>query len=985
MAHVPVIRRSMRPDEWTKIRVGWLKNRMISESVEIEGWQIREGYQTGEMSYALYDETPRALHKGDLYFTPDGTAFLSVVARLPEGWESREDVRLRLTTAAEMIVKINGEYAGGIDPNRETLKLPKSINGEYVIEIEGYNRSKPDDDRSVETRRLKGCRQVFQGGQFVCVDREIQALYYDVSVFYDILSGGQFGEDVCRLISDRLYKALSMIDWDEDTGYSEAREFIQKELYENRLYGAEGDVALVAHSHLDIAYYWRRVHSVQKNARTCLIQLKMMEDYPELVYTHTQAFLYESLERNYPEIFDAVARKIREGQFEPVGGMYVESDCNVPNAESLTRQFLYGQRYFREKFGKICLNCWLPDVFGNSAVLPQILKKSGIRYFVSNKMSTWNDTNRFPHNHFIWRGLDGSEVYACVPPTHFITACTPTEIMANWAAYQDKDSGGQTLCMFGYGDGGSGVTEDMMEFRKRLNRISCMPKTEIMGGEAFLERNLNADQRLKTWDGELYLEMHRGTFTTKAALKKQNRRLETLLRDAEMACALRWAAGGDYPAEKLTALWKKLLVNQFHDILPGSNIHPVFEDAMKDYAEIEADARRLLGAAGDRYFNSLNFDRSGPQKVEENGQIRWAYAEIPALSAGEIEKRANSVSSIKCEEMPDGIRVKTRFLTALVCADGSISSIQDADGREYTDGAFNRLCLFEDIPGNYDAWDILPTYREKPLPIETEEPIRLKASDGGTLTLECVLNTEKSRWAREIRFFENANQIEVTNRVSWNETHVLAKAEFSCAVCAPYALCDTSAGFVTRETNRNTTWQQARYEVCQHKWCDLSETDSGVAIINDGKYGVGLWDNVISLSLLRAPCRPDPVADRGEHEFSYLIVPHSGSAVEAQINRRALMYNTPLLPVSLPSFRLPEAPSMHVQAIKRGEDGNLLVVRLSEQDGKRGVLRFPCPVKVLNLLEDEQGETTDAAYKPFEILTIGIKPENLCYFMNREA
>ncbi len=979
MAHVPVIRRSMRPDEWTQIRLRWLSRRIISESYEIDGWQIRHAVQTGEMTYRMEDEAPRPLHKGDVYFTPDGTAFLSVKAILPESLRGRNDVRLKLSTAAEMIVKVNGEFAGGIDPNRETMPLPESTDGIYFIEIEGYNRSKPDDDRNMETSQLKGCRQIFTGAQFVVFDEEIRALYYDVFIFFDMLQGGQFDDDLCALISDRLYKALNLIDWEANTGYGEAREYIRRELYQNKLYPGAGDVALVAHSHLDIAYYWRRVHSVQKNARTCLIQTELMDRYPKLIYTHTQAYLFESLEKNYPKIFERVREKIQSGQFEIVGGMYVESDCNVPSAESLTRQFLYGQLYFRENFGITCRNCWLPDVFGNSAVLPQILKKSGIDYFVSNKMSTWNDTNRFPHNNFIWKGLDGSSVYACVPPTHFITAATPTEIVANWAAFQDKDSG-QTLCMYGYGDGGSGVTEDMMEYANRLNQISGMPNTEITGGQAYLDKNFANSEKLAVWDGELYLEMHRGTFTTKSDLKKQNRRMETLLRETEMACALRSLNGAEYPHAELTRLWKLLLVNQFHDILPGSHIHPVYDDAMADYREIEACAERLLNESGDEYYNSLGFDRTGahflpnPEGADMHNGVRGSYRTVamPALKSMPLSA-SEFINTDWLDYSFDSngiLKVNNAGLTMSIKPDGSFASLSDASGREYTDGAFNELRLFRDILGNYDAWDILPTYREKQLPITVETPLHFENEFAETAVFSATLKTDKSIWIRRIRVFRNDAQIEVENHVDWHETHVLAKVEFNCAVRTPYAFTDTGAGYIARETNRNTSWQQARYEVCQHKWADLSEADGGIAIINDSKYGVGLWENVISLSLLRAPCRPDPIADRGVHDFSYRIVPHTGTAVDAGINRLALMFNTPIRRLSLPELHLPPLGSLHLQAVKRAEDGKGLVIRLTEQDAKRGKLIFETPVTVTNILEDAETVTQTISYKPFEMLTL---------------
>ena len=984
MGHVKVIRRSMLPDEWTDVRIRWLRRMLFSDAEEITGWTVREGRQISDNEYEYYDAAPRPLRRGDEYFTPDGTAFLHVKARLPERFRSCREVRLRLSTASEMLVRVNGHLQGGIDPNRETMVLPLTKDGEYEIEIEGYNRSKPDDDRNEDTMVLKGCRQVFQGGFFCVYDEDALELYRDICVFRDMVKGGEFDEDLCAVISDRLYHALSLIDFDTKTGLKEAREYIGKELYGNTLFGGTGSVALLAHSHLDIAYYWRRRHAVQKNARTCLIQLELMDRYPFFSYTHTQAYLYETLEEYYPDLFERVREKVKEGRFEPVGGMYVESDCNIPSAESLARQFMYGQRYFRDKFGMICSSCWLPDVFGTSAVLPQILKQSGIKYYVSNKMSTWNDTNRFPHNSFIWRGLDGSEVYACVPPTHFITAATPTEVTQNWNAYQDKDSGADTLCMYGYGDGGSGVTEEMLANVQRLNKVSAMPRTRVTGGDEYLRENFNESKKLAVWDGELYLEMHRGTYTTKSDLKKNNRRLEFLLRDAELAASLRWLKGKDYPADTLRAMWKKLLINQFHDILPGSNIHPVFEDAMEDYREI-GDTVTALIEDGTSLYNTLPFDRKAPVFIaEENGEDaylgqrgRFRTGSMPAFSPVTLSAPSTDTGWATAEALADGrIRVSTGLLTAVLESDGSFASVMDENGREYVKGDFNRLRLFRDIPGNYDAWDILPTYREISLPLAVSEPLSLCFLDGETCVFSCVIRTEKSVITRKIRFLRGLRTVENEFGISWHEDHALLKAEFDCNARAPYALCDTGAGFIPRETNRNTTWQQARYEVCHHKWADLSETDGGVAVINRGKYGIGIWDSTLSLSLLRATCRPDPVSDRGEHELSYTVYFHEGNAVQAGVNRLAYEYNVPLRRAALPALSWNAPAALYLQSMKLSEDGSRLVVRLTEQDGTRGKWKLPVQVKVLNLLEDGTGSADTVCYGPFETVTLGVSRDD---------
>lgn len=981
MAHIQVVRRSMRPEEWTRLRFGWLKQHIYKKKYEIKTLQIREARQISEMEFEYYSDDYAPLCKGDMYFTPDGTAFIRGDVVIPDDYRG-EELWLTLKTAAEIIVKVNGKYVGGVDPNRERILLTPYLapNTEKLhFEMQGYNRSKPDDERNPESLSVRGCRQIFEGAYLAVVDHAVQDLVYDLELFLNIADCDLFSEDFRAFLNRELNNALNLIDFEDDTlpGLADAKRYVDEVIYANDDYKGSGDVALLAHSHLDIAYYWRRIHAVQKNLRTVLIQLRLMDRYPEFKYTHTQAFTYETLEKYYPEVFAELKTRIAEGRFEPVGAMYVEPDCNIPAAESLIRQCLYGQQYFREKFGKTVNNCWLPDVFGNSWILPQILKKSGVEYFVSNKMSTWNDTNRFPHNNFIWRGIDGSEVYACVPPTHFITWNMPSQIQENWEAYQDKNTGGQTLSMFGYGDGGSGCTEEMLELMRRFEKVSVMPKTEHVGAQEFLEKNLKGNRKLAKWDGELYLEMHRGTFTTKAEIKKANRRLEYKLREAEIISTLR-ALGGDlYPAETLKDCWKKLLINQFHDILPGSHITPVYRDTMADYSEIEEKLDAIIGS-GEQYFNSLNFPRTQLTFIEnKNGDSTrygkkgyWCLPNLPALGHGEIRRSVGTAE----EWCFVGERVETPFYVVDFADDGSMRSLYDKElSREWVDGAFNELCVYEDKPGVYDAWDILPNYKDRRVAVEVATPLHLAEKNDEVAVFETELKIGQSTWKRLIRLFRLSRGIEVENVVDWREKHRLAKAEFSCNVLAREALCDIGAGFIRRETHKNTSWQQARFEVCHHKWCDLAETDGGIALLNDCKYGVGFDENKISLSLLRATIRPDPTSDMGLHRFCYMILPHAGDAVSAHINRNALEYNIPIVKADVSCQNT--FPGLFLQAMKLSEDGKMVVVRLTETEGHRGTLRLPKKVRLLNMLEDEEGESDRIAYKPFEILTIGIPLE----------
>ncbi|MBQ8654400.1 MAG: alpha-mannosidase, partial [Clostridia bacterium] len=493
------------------------------------------------------------------------------------------------------------------------------------------------------------------------------------------------------------------------------------------------------------------------------------------------------------------------------------------------------------------------------------------------------------------------------------------------------------------------------------------------------------NDKLDTWDGELYLEMHRGTFTTKSDIKKQNRTLEFKLREAEMLCALDALNGAAYPSDELRDCWKKLLLNQFHDILPGSHIHPVYEDCMADYKETDEKLNKLF-KGGEKYFNSLNFDRQGLTFIEdENGTVVrhgksgfWAMPMLEGLSAGNVEALEGEKNWLQVENAGNGLKIETPFYCLRMNADGSFASLEDKElDREWVKPGcgFNKMHLYADHPGTYDAWDILPNYKdvEPGLPVVTSA--RLTKQDDVSAEFAVDFATEKSRWQMIIRLFSQSRAIEVEHVVDWHEKHRLAKVNFGPDVLTRELMCDTSAGFVRRSLTKNTTWEQARFEVCHHKWMDMSEGGAGVAIINEGKYGVGLEGDEISLSLLRATIRPDVTSDMGHHDFCYVILPHAGDAVQASVNQLAFEYNVPLVKAdaAVPEMLRETLNNcgLYLQSMKLSEDGSQLIVRLSEQDGARGKLKLPVTAKLLNMLEDEEGEADVISYRPFEIITLG--------------
>jgi alpha-mannosidase len=508
-----------------------------------------------------------------------------------------------------------------------------------------------------------------------------------------------------------------------------------------------------------------------------------------------------------------------------------------------------------------------------------------------------------------------------------------------------------------------------------------MPQTRHVRADTFLKENFTEDKDFAVWDGELYLEMHRGTFTTKAALKKYNRELEEKFRTAELLSVLR---GADYPAERIRSLYKKFLLQQFHDILPGSHITPVFEDAMADLAEVEQGLDEIIGT-GDTYFNTLIFERNGVEFIPDphGAFVRkgvrgdYEYASAAALSDVQIHPRNTDTDWISI----NGNTVETDAYRIVFAPDGAIESLMWKE-KELVAGPFNKLRLYDDKPGNYDAWDILPNYMENERPLTLLSPLKLTALSGKCAEFTAVEGTEKSRIERKIRLFryiphKGLPGIEVEVIADWHESHKLLKVEFTPNVLTRELTCDTSAGFIKRPMHKNTSWESARFECCTHKWFDLSETDFGVAVINDGKYGVGIGVNSVTLSLLRATERPDPQSDLGTHDFCYLIVPHSGDPVFEGINRKALVFNAPLVrtaPVDVDGelLSLLDAFSerLHLQALKKSEDGKKTVCRLIETDGRRGNINLDRTVTVADLLERPLYETDVLGYKPFEIITL---------------
>lgn len=987
MAHIAVERRSISMEKWSQLVFSQVEQEIITARFPIENWQIRNG-QYFAAGYQWEDDF-HPIREGEAWGGPDVTCEMQASFQIPAALDGQK-VYFYMYTSSEVMVSEEGHYLDGIDPNRAWFPyLERAAAGEaHTLRLEAYTRSKPDDDRGI-TRKLKGCIQRFVPPALITLDEEMLALKYDLDMLYQCAYAPQMDEGARDFYQKKVEEILPLFPAFEsgEPGAIKAalpaiRRFLQEKVYGcDKVFGHPGKLACVAHSHLDIAYHWKVEQTIQKNARTALIQLRLMDRWPEFRYAHTQAWTYEQMEIHYPEIFEQIRRRIQEGRWEVVGGMYVEPDCNVISAESMIRQILYGKQYFREKFGVEPDNAWLPDVFGNSAIMPQILKKCEIPYFVSNKMSTWNDTNLFPHNHFIWRGLDGSEVFACVPPVHFITWMDPAQAIDHWQRFQDKDISGESLQMYGYGDGGSGVTDEMLEYYNRQQNLGGIPSMRLTSGREFLHDAFAEAEDFPRWDGDLYLEMHRGTFTTKGALKRENRQGEFQAQYTETLAAIASLAADGAPSpQDLRAPWKKLLLNQFHDILPGSHTAPVAVDALRTYREMrealygmEDRAEALLSLPESGWYHVSNLMTDPRQTVfapvssgltaiaEENGSCYPMQKLVHADGSEQLCAHVGEIAgmtrrSFRAAQAADAAVtgmlaaseqvLENDFFRIELGDDGAVRSILDKvrslplnkPGEQ-----LNEWQLFEDCPGVYNAWDIVRTFENQRIPLTGWTNLTVCEQGPVTAAVRMERAFGSSRAVQIIRIWRSQPRIDFDTWVDWHEDQKLLKVAFPVQVHARSYATDTSAGVMERMNNQNTTWEQARFEVPCHKWVDLSEGLFGVSILNDCKYGCDVQDHTIRLSLLRATIRPDRESDRGEHRFTYSICPHGASWQLDSVAEQAYELNAPL---QLRPGKAKEAdkcwlqvsaPALKLQAMKQAEDhSGDIVVRVAEIYGSRG-------------------------------------------------
>lgn len=805
--------------------------------------------------------------------------------------------------------------------------------------------------------------------------------------------------------------------------------------------GSAARCIAVGHAHIDTAWLWTIAETKRKLLRTFSTQLRLMESDPGYVFLCSQAQQYDWVRERSPALFAQIKARVEEGRWEPGGGMWIEPDANCPSGESLARQILHGTRFWESQFGERGRQSflYLPDTFGFPASLPQIMARAGLHTFITNKM-VWNRVNTFPHTTFVWRGIDGSEVIGHNTPGHDYNAVnTPKELARGEANHLNRDRapeaadgtrGAVYLQPFGYGDGGGGPTDWSILYARLARDCDGLPRVTLGRADEFCRGLIEhaaavagTPEELPTWWGELYLEIHRGTLTTQAWIKEANRRAEEALRLAELLtfAGPRLPEGATEASAKLDKAWKTLLLNQFHDILPGSSIGPVYEDARRDFARIAKTTESLIdrgttawlaglstiGASGPiGVFNPCSVERSGVIDLDDGPVFARA---VPALGVAVIDRAApHGCVPASAREGPEGTVVLSNGLIRVeVDGLGRVSSLRrEGGGRELCgpDGEggtlpLNQLVLYEDVPHMWDAWDIDPTYEDKASPVE-HEPETIEIVEDGPLRAAVRVTRTMGRSSRIVQTYviEAASpRLDILTTVDWRESRALLRAIFPTSVVSPRATYEIQFGHIERPTRRNSSWDAAKFEVCAHRWMDLSEPGAGLALLNDGKYGHSCHEGVMGLSLLRSPHHPDAGADVGSHEFTYSLMPHDGDWRAAGVDREAEALNTPLIAYPLnPDEEGPlgrawspielvcnGSAGVAVSAFKLAEDGKGLVLRLWECRGGRGTLsiRWNLPagsVRATDLLErDADGEglshsggVTTVPLRPFQIVTL---------------
>jgi len=999
---------------------------MVSGLTPITDIVYRETPEFERIEDAMAATDFRPISVGDWWGGGGMNAWFRLRIRVPESFAGRE-VAAYLDFGGEACAFLDGKPFQGVDANHQELLLLRKARGgeefELVVDASSILWHSPQDPSKRRLARAEiGVR-----------NPEVQRYWFDLETLY--LLAMQLPDDSPRRakIIYLLNKSVDAFDYQNTDDASlrasaiRAQKILQP-LLECPASASATTVAVHGHSHIDVAWLWPYRETKRKCARTFSTVMRLMEQYPEYIFSQSQAQLYKFTKEQYPALYEEIRKRVREGRWDVTGSMWVEADCNLSSGESLIRQVLFGKNFYLDEFGIETDVLWLPDVFGYSAALPQILRKARVPYFSTIKIN-WSQFNTFPYNTFRWKGIDGSSVLAHFPPTTDYNAYPePGKLLQQVREFKEKDRCDESLLSYGWGDGGGGPDRRHLEFLQRSKDLEGLPRCVQKKVTDFFHSIDDPGIDYPEWVGELYLELHRGTYTTQARNKRYNRKAEFLYRDAELLSCLAMPFGLEYPAAELREKWEDILCNQFHDVIPGSSIRLVYEDTDRMYPEIFRVGEEAAGRALERIarnvdtrgegrpvlvFNTLPWDRSAVVSVDVPGDAPCAVVgpdgeEVPVQRSGERLLFAASAPSAGyavyrlVPRQPSGFRsplkasrtvLENRWFRVRLDSKGAIVSlVHRPTGRELVRPGerANLLRLYEDKPIDWPAWDIDFFYEDKWEDVTQTDSLELVEEGPVRAVVEVRRSFSRSRLSQRIVIYADSPRIDFETWVDWHEKDRVLKALFPVDVNASEARYEIQFGNVTRPTHTNTSWDFARFEVCAHRWADISEEGFGMSLMNDCKYGHHTKGSEMRLTLLRAPKEPDPEADMGEHVFTYSIMPHAGDYIEAGTVREAYGLNVPMrvLPVEASEGPLPPVRSFlrvdseHVilETVKKAEREETVILRCYECHNRRGTVTVTVDlpfsrVYECDLMEDNLEEVPCAGssftfpIRPFEIKT----------------
>lgn len=927
------------------------------------------------------------------------------------------------TNNPQFLVVVNGEIVRALDMNHTYFQLtPTSSEGDtFQLELFLYANTQKQD--------------IFIDSWLSHKEESVFQLYYLFKALkesVDYSHQDNFDRKQLAKLLDELYYQVNLTTHDKGVFLATVNQAFQLVEKQPWMFSDNGGVQehVVGHTHIDISWLWAIEQTAEKAVRSFSNAVYLMARYPEMRFMSSQPILYQFVKTHAPELYEQIKELVRAGRWEVEGSMYVESDINLAGGEALIRQIFYGKDFFKTEFNQENKVLWLPDVFGYTASLPQIMKKSGIDYFLTSKID-WNDTNKMPHDTFYWKGIDGSEVL-----TQFLTTAdyredrqfnvtyngrlNASQVKGTWANYKDKELSNQVLHCYGFGDGGGGPTEEMLECQRFFAKsIPGFPKTTQSSVRTFFDTLAMEveNQFIPKWRGELYLEYHRGVYTTEAEIKKMNRQAESLLLATEIVSVIDSQLGGiGYPKVALAASWKQLLINHFHDILPGTSIRKVKEEALTRYQTIINECQGLIeprlremgerssqGESGTIIFNPSSFKRNEIIQVmaKNNKLVDVLVEDIPAMGYVFLSQaRADEREGEKLSSFSEGVLSNLHYRVHFN-AFGEIVSLVDRSLQEeliQSGQAANCFKLFEDRPWEYEAWNLEKNHRDKSQ-LLSDQPATISLLT--TTPLKTVIRVKRSflqsNLEQDIIFYRHTKRIDFVTRVNWHERQQLLKVSFPLKVYTNVATHDIQFGNIERNTYTNTSWDEAKYEVCAHKFVDLSEVGYGVSLMSDSKYGYSVDESTISLSLLRSTSYPNPDADVGFHEFTYAIYPHEGDFRQGQVYREAYALNHKCLTIAINEGASKERPktvswlslakeNIICEAIKQAEREDGIIVRLYESWGKKTTTEVTfgfhkqLDVYECNLMEEEKvplellaENQLNLTFTPYEIKTVLLK------------